>query len=124
MVAPLVYAPNHQHFFNVRLDFAVDGLENTVQRCDIVVDPIDEANNPFENAFHVETKDLTHEKEARSNLCLEKSRTWKIVNKEARNYMGQLVGFKFIPGTEAPIVQRRYFRRERRAVRFSERLVA
>ena len=31
MIAPLLYAPNHQHFFNVRLDFAVDGIRNTVQ---------------------------------------------------------------------------------------------
>ena len=27
VVAPLLYAPNHQHFFNMRLDFGIDGTE-------------------------------------------------------------------------------------------------
>ena len=26
LVAPQLYAPNHQHFFNVRLDFDLDGI--------------------------------------------------------------------------------------------------
>jgi Cu2+-containing amine oxidase len=30
LIAPLLYAPNHQHFFSVRLDFDLDGTENTV----------------------------------------------------------------------------------------------
>src|SRR5204863_492420 len=34
LVAPQVYAPNHQHFFNVRLDFDLDGTSNTVQQID------------------------------------------------------------------------------------------
>ena len=50
LVAPQLYAPNHQHFFNVRLDFDLDGVANTVQQIDVVADPIDE-HNPFENAF-------------------------------------------------------------------------
>lgn len=50
LIAPQLYAPNHQHFFNVRLDFDLDGMNNTVQQIDVVPDTIDE-NNPFENAF-------------------------------------------------------------------------
>ncbi len=30
LIAPQLYAPNHQHFFNVRLDFDLDGTANTV----------------------------------------------------------------------------------------------
>jgi primary-amine oxidase len=30
IVAPALYAPNHQHFFNVRCDFDLDGVENAV----------------------------------------------------------------------------------------------
>ena len=40
LVAPQVYAPNHQHFFNVRLDFDLDGTRNAVQQIDITPDPI------------------------------------------------------------------------------------
>ena len=48
LVAPQLYAPNHQHFFNMRLDFDLDGVANTVFRIDVVADPLDE-HNPFEN---------------------------------------------------------------------------
>lgn len=36
LVADQVYAPNHQHFFNVRLDFDLDGRDNSVQQIDVV----------------------------------------------------------------------------------------
>src|SRR5262245_24285683 len=39
IVAPGVYGPIHQHFFNVRLDATVDGPGNTVHEIDTVADP-------------------------------------------------------------------------------------
>jgi len=97
MVAPQVYAPNHQHFFNVRLDFDLDGTANTVQRVDVMADPID-ANNTFENAFRARPTTLETEKQARGHLNLETARTWKIINPNATNAVGDPVGYKFIPG--------------------------
>ena len=83
MVAPLLYAPNHQHFFNVRLDVGIDGINNTVQQVDVVPDEIDEAN-PFENAFHVRATDLKTEQQALAHLNLESGRTWKFVNPSSK----------------------------------------
>jgi primary-amine oxidase len=100
MIAPLLYAPNHQHFFNVRLDFSIDGMKNTVQQLDVIADPLDEAN-PFENAFHLQATDLLTEKQAMSNLNLETGRTWKIINPSVKNAADQPVGYKFIPGDNA-----------------------
>jgi primary-amine oxidase len=100
MIAPLLYAPNHQHFFNIRLDFGIDGIANTIQQIDIVADPAGE-DNPFENGFHAKVTDLTSEQQALSNLNLETSRTWKIVNPSARNAMGAPTGYKFFPGDNA-----------------------
>lgn len=97
MIAPLLYAPNHQHFFNVRLDFDLDGMRNTVERLDVVPDPIDESN-PFENAFHVEATKLLTESQAKGHLDLEKARTWRITNPGVLNATGQPVAYKFIPG--------------------------
>ncbi len=97
VIAPRLYAPNHQHFFNVRLDFDIDGTENTVQQLDVVADPLDD-NNPFENAFHVKVTDLGTEQQALAHLSLETARTWKIVNKHVKNKTGEPVGYKFIPG--------------------------
>jgi primary-amine oxidase len=100
MIAPLLYAPNHQHFFNVRLDFSIDGMKNTVQQLDVIADPLDEAN-PFENAFHLQATDLLTEKQAMSNLNLETGRTWKIINPSVKNAVDKPVGYKFIPGDNA-----------------------
>ena len=97
LVAPQLYAPNHQHFFNVRLDFDLDGTANTVQQVDVVPEPIDQ-NNPFENAFVAQSTPLLSEKQARANLNLETARTWKIVNPAVLNAVGEPVGYKFMPG--------------------------
>lgn len=100
LVAPQLYAPNHQHFFNVRLDFDLDGTENTIQQLDVRADPLDE-QNPYENAFHVHVAALTSEKQARAHLNLETGRSWKVVNPAVRNAVGQPVGYKFLPGDNA-----------------------
>ena len=39
LVAPQVYGPIHQHFFNVRLDMTVDGPHNAVYEVNTVADP-------------------------------------------------------------------------------------
>src|SRR6266699_6140488 len=53
LVAPQVYGPIHQHFFNVRLDMLVDGQNNSVYEVNTVSDPIG-PENPHNNAFHAE----------------------------------------------------------------------
>jgi primary-amine oxidase len=100
MVAPQLYAPNHQHFFNMRLDFDLDGMDNTIQQLDVVADAIDE-KNPFENAFYLKPTNLKSEKQARANLSLETGRTWKIINPGVKNAVGQPVGYRFMPGDNA-----------------------
>ena len=100
MIAPLLYAPNHQHFFNVRLDFGLDGSRNTVQQIDVVPAPADD-RNPEQNAFYAQKTDLKHEKQARANLNVETSRTWKIINPNVLNALEEPVGYKFFPGDNA-----------------------
>jgi primary-amine oxidase len=100
MIAPLLYAPNHQHFFNMRLDMAIDGIRNTVQQLDAVADPVGEAN-PHGNAFHVVATDLVTEKQAKANLDLATARTWRFINPSVTNATGVPVGYKFFPGDNA-----------------------
>jgi primary-amine oxidase len=97
LVAPQVYAPNHQHFFNVRLDFDLDGPANSVYQMDVVADEFG-PNNPYENAFQAKPTLLKTEKQARANLSLETARTWRIVNESLKNAVGEPVGYKFLPG--------------------------
>ncbi len=113
MIAPLLYAPNHQHFFNMRLDLAIDGVSNTVQQLDVVADPLDEAN-PYQNAFRVVPTDLKSESQAKANLSLETGRTWKFINPSVHNALGTYVGYKFIPGDNAfPFASREAWWRKR-----------
>jgi primary-amine oxidase len=97
MIAPQLYAPNHQHFFNVRLDFDLDGVENTVERVDVVADPAG-PENPYANAFRARATPLQTEQEALGHLKLETARTWRIVNPTIKNAVGEPVGYKFLPG--------------------------
>jgi len=100
LVAPQLYAPNHQHFFNVRLDFDLDGMPNTVLQVDAVSDELGETN-PFENAFYAKATKLQTESQARAHLNLETCRTWRIVNEQSLNSVGDPVGYKFFPGDNA-----------------------
>ncbi len=97
LIAKQLYAPNHQHFFNVRLDFDLDGVANTVERVDVEADPLG-ADNPFENAFQAKATALTTEKNARGHLKLETARTWRVTNPAIRNTVGEPVSYKFLPG--------------------------
>ena len=48
MVAPNIAAPSHQHFFNFRIDFDVDGTSNRMVEVDTM--PM---SHPLRNAFHM-----------------------------------------------------------------------
>jgi primary-amine oxidase len=97
LVAPQLYAPCHQHFFNVRLDFDIDGAVNSVYQVDVLPDDLG-PNNPYENAFSARSTLLATEKQARGHLNLETVRTWKIVNENVKNAVGEPVAYKFMPG--------------------------
>jgi primary-amine oxidase len=97
LIAPQLYAPYHQHFFNMRLDVDLDGTANSVYQVDVVADELG-PKNPFENAFTAQPRLLETEHDARASLNLESARTWKIVNPNVLNAVGEPVGYKFFAG--------------------------
>jgi len=97
IVAPLVSAPVHQHFFNVRLDMTVDGTENSVYEIETVADEPGPAN-PFDGAFHAEATLLRTELEARRSVDPLAARSWRVVNPTVRNGLGQPVAYDLVPG--------------------------
>ncbi len=97
LIAPQLYAPIHQHFFNVRLDLDIDGPTNSAYQLDVVADePGDK--NPFGNAFYAKPTLLKSEKQARASVNVEAARTWKIVNESVKNAAGDPVAYRFFPG--------------------------
>jgi primary-amine oxidase len=98
LVAPQLAAPNHQHLFNFRLDFDVDGTTNSVYEVDVEATPTG-SDNPFANAFVARPTLLASESQAQRVVDPARSRTWKIVNPRRTNRLGQPVGYKLIPGS-------------------------
>jgi primary-amine oxidase len=98
MVAPGLAAPLHQHLFNARLDVAVDGAANTVHEVDVVPRPAG-PDNPLGNVFVVQATPLRTEREARRDVAPQRSRTWRVVNPNVRNGVGEPVAYRLIPGS-------------------------
>jgi len=96
IVAPGLYGPNHQHFFNVRLDMAVDGTTNRVYEVTPTADP-EGPGNPVGNAWHAKEVLIADETMARREADPLAGRYWKIVNENVTNSLGQPVGYKLVP---------------------------
>lgn len=97
LVAENIIAPHHQHFFNFRLDFAVDGTRNGLLEANSK-DIVKSAANPEGNAFaHVETI-LKNTQEARRNFNPLSDRFWVVYNSQVKNSLGMPVAYALIPG--------------------------
>jgi primary-amine oxidase len=96
LVAPGLAAPHHQHLFNFRLDFDLDGAANCVEEVDTEAVATD---LPYANTFTARTTLLTSELEAQRMIDPARSRVWKIVNRGSRNRLGAPVGYKLIPNS-------------------------
>ena len=92
-VAPGVVGHIHQHVFNARLDMEVDGPNNTVVECDTIAPPTG-PENPYGNAFFVEERVLKSEGEAQRDVDYDKMRYWKVINPDAKNWLGKPTGYR------------------------------
>ncbi len=98
LVAPHVEAPNHQHFFNFRLDLDMDGARsNSVLELNTEALP-DGPDNPQGNAFVMKETLLRRELDARRRMNLTTGRKWKIINTCVKNTLGQPTGYVLVPG--------------------------
>jgi primary-amine oxidase len=97
LVAPQLNALNHQHFFNIRLDMMVDGLQNSVYEVHTEAEPLSESN-PYGNAFYAQADLLSRELEAQQVIDPLRARNWKVVNPSVTNTFGQPVAYKLLPG--------------------------
>lgn len=86
----------HQHLFNVRLDMAVDGPDNTVVEVDTLADPPG-PDNPWHNALTVTETPLLTEAQACRNADPARHRSWKIVNRGQRTGLGHHPAYKLVP---------------------------
>ncbi len=92
-----LYAMHHQHFFNARLDFDLDGERNSVY--EVHTEPTPPGpENPYGNAFHVERRLFERESDATGTVDQLAAKSWLIVNPEVRNSTGKPVAYRLVPG--------------------------
>jgi primary-amine oxidase len=116
VVAPGLYGPNHQHFFNVRLDLDIDGTANSVFEVDAVPSPPG-PGNPAGNAWTARELPLEREASAQRLADPAAGRFWLIVNESVPGAHGRPVAYQLMPGPstlpplqpDAPALQRARF---------------
>ncbi|AVH72755.1 primary-amine oxidase [Nostoc sp. 'Lobaria pulmonaria (5183) cyanobiont'] len=96
LIAKNIFGVNHQHFFNYRLDFDVDGQANSVIEMNVNALPMDE-KNPLGNAIAVTETPLAQETAAVRDLNMKSSREWMIVSADKKNVLGAAPGYMLMP---------------------------
>lgn len=93
VVAPGVLAANHQHLFCLRIDPALDGVQNSVVYDDLVPVRGEPDLDPFGCAFRVKTTSVT--RPGGYDLDVSQSRTYRIINSNHINAVsGKPIGYK------------------------------
>jgi primary-amine oxidase len=99
MVSPNVQAPNHQHYFGLRLDMAVDGPLNRLFEVHAEVEP-DEALNPYGNACRMVRTPLLSESVAARNSDPSRAVHWLVEGTSRTNRFGDATGYRVtLPNT-------------------------
>lgn len=100
LVAENIVAPHHQHFFNFRLDFDIDGVNNSVTETNSSAMPAG-ANNPYQNGFVMRETQFKTEREAQRSMDMQTARVWTVINPAAKNSLGQNTSYIIVPGANA-----------------------
>ncbi|MES2766861.1 MAG: primary-amine oxidase [Bacteroidota bacterium] len=95
-----IVAPNHQHFFNFRLDFDVDGANNTVTELNTSAMPVWK-DNPNNNGFVMRETAFKKESDAGRQMDMQSARVWSVMNPVAKNALGQNTSYILVPGANA-----------------------
>ena len=100
---PNIYGPNHQHFFNFRLDMSVDGAGNSVYEVDSIPEP-DPALNPHHNAWITRDTLVASEADGARDWDWKTGRYWKVANPSKHNELGSPVAYKLTPREIVPVM--------------------
>ena len=100
LVAPGLNAMVHQHYFNMRLDFDLDGTDNSI--VEVESQSMDAGpDNPWNNGIEFTRRTLRTESEGKRQLNLATARWWEVVNPSRTGRLGYPVGFRLVAGENA-----------------------
>jgi primary-amine oxidase len=95
LVAPNIAAPLHQHFFDFRIDFEVDGTANR-----LVEENTQGAPSASSNAFTIDRRPITVE--GFRDISPATNRHWIVEHASKRDALGLPVGYRLHPETHTP----------------------
>lgn len=95
MVAQNISAPDHQHFFNFRIDFDVDGTANRVVESNAATTGGATGNGFTENETALTTEQFRDASPATN-------RSWTVESTTRTNSLGEPTGYAILPGTWTP----------------------
>jgi primary-amine oxidase len=99
-IAEHLSAPHHQHFFSFRLDFDIDGVNNTVAEMNThAAEP--GPNNANLNGMVTKETVFRSERQAQRRIDTESARAWRVMNPALKNSLGQHPSYVLIPGGNA-----------------------
>ena len=104
LIAPNLASPVHQHLFNFRLDFDLDGGPMSVHELNTEALPLDHPDNPHGTAFSAVATKLTNEQDAQRDVNAASARAWRVVNESSRNRLGKPVAYKLLPSASPTLL--------------------
>ena len=96
-IAPGLFAPNHEHYFSVRLDMQVDGPRNNLYEVESVAAPPG-PDNPHGNAWRTVRTQLASESAAQRLPDQLKGRAWLVASADTETALGARPAFRIEPG--------------------------
>ncbi len=96
LIAPGLVAPNHDHYFNFRLDFDVDGLDNTFMRTALVAGK-PPAELPRRSYWVTESRAAATELDGRYRINPATPAMYHVMNMNSRGPLGHHAGYMIVP---------------------------
>lgn len=95
LVAPGTVAVNHDHFFSFRMDFDIDGPENS-----LLIDRLTavtlEPENPRRSIWVLKPEVALNEANAKLRINLKKPAMWRVINKNVKGKLGYPVSYRLM----------------------------
>ena len=99
LVAPNVFAVNHDHYFSYRLDLDVDGTANSFMIDRLVPEPL--AGRARKEIWAAQSSIARTEKDAILDVDLRHPGMWHFINPSEHGAMGYPTGYEIMPGATA-----------------------
>lgn len=97
LIAPNLLAPFHDHFFNFRLDFDIDGEENDFRKARIAPMNMSNIDIPRTSMWGVVFEDVENEIDARTKVNPQTPHSYFFVNKNKESGVGYAPGYELMP---------------------------